>query len=154
MNKISVLAGRMVFWAGWPVLWIYLLRSTRTRIVVEYDGKILVLKNRLNNDRWSLPGGGLHRGEDPTNGVVRELYEETGITIKTTDVAEISRGKINHRGLRYSVVSFCAKLVNSPVLNIQRLEVAEASWLMPEDLDISNTSYDAMMIIDQWKQGR
>ena len=154
MNKISVLAGRMVFWAGWPVLWMYFLRSTRTRIIIEFDGKILVLKNRLNNNRWSLPGGGLHRGEDPTSGVGRELYEETGISIKTTDVAEISRGKINHRGLRYSVVSFCAKLVNSPVLNIQRLEVAEASWLMPEDLDISNTSYDAMMIIDQWKQGR
>jgi 8-oxo-dGTP diphosphatase len=28
---------------------------------------------------WTLPGGGLDHGEDPADGVVRELEEETGI---------------------------------------------------------------------------
>ncbi|AKU16714.1 hypothetical protein VV02_13985 [Luteipulveratus mongoliensis] len=30
--------------------------------------------------RWTLPGGGLEIGESPTDGVVREVAEETGLT--------------------------------------------------------------------------
>jgi ADP-ribose pyrophosphatase YjhB (NUDIX family) len=30
--------------------------------------------------RWMLPGGGLDFGEDPVDGVLRELREETGLT--------------------------------------------------------------------------
>lgn len=30
--------------------------------------------------RWTLPGGGLDRGERPEDGVLRELEEETGLT--------------------------------------------------------------------------
>ncbi|MGD1899573.1 MAG: NUDIX hydrolase [Phormidesmis sp.] len=39
---------------------------------------------------WTLPGGGLDFGEDPRDAVVREVEEETGVTIKPTTVATIS----------------------------------------------------------------
>lgn len=41
------------------------------------DGEILL--TRLGSSRrWTLPGGGLDHGEDPIDGVLRELAEETG----------------------------------------------------------------------------
>ena len=44
----------------------------------DADGRVLVIKE--NQDTWSLPGGGLDHGEDPVNGVLRELHKELGIT--------------------------------------------------------------------------
>lgn len=32
--------------------------------------------------RWTLPGGGLRHGEDPAEGVLRELAEETGLSAR------------------------------------------------------------------------
>lgn len=48
-----------------------ILDGTRTKfmIVQEHDG------------RWELPGGGLDFGEDPLDGVARELKEEMGLNV-------------------------------------------------------------------------
>lgn len=46
-------------------------------LIKDKDSRILVLKE--NQDTWSLPGGGLDHGEDPTVGILRELKEELGI---------------------------------------------------------------------------
>ena len=38
---------------------------------------------------WTLPGGGLDFGEDPRDGALRELTEETGLTGEIGEVAEV-----------------------------------------------------------------
>lgn len=38
---------------------------------------------------WTLPGGGLDFGEDPQDGALRELEEETGLRGKIVDLAGI-----------------------------------------------------------------
>ncbi|MGB0098712.1 MAG: NUDIX domain-containing protein [Nocardioides sp.] len=50
--------------------------------VIMRDGDILLsrLAERITTDElWTLPGGGLDHGEDPRDGVIREVYEETGL---------------------------------------------------------------------------
>jgi ADP-ribose pyrophosphatase YjhB (NUDIX family) len=39
--------------------------------------------------RWTLPGGELHFGEDPSEGVVREIAEETGLDARVGDLVAI-----------------------------------------------------------------
>jgi len=36
---------------------------------------------------WTLPGGGLDHGEDPRSAVVREVYEETGLSVTVGETA-------------------------------------------------------------------
>ena len=51
-------------------------------------GRVLLVRiapGYPSSGRWTLPGGGLNFGEDPADGVLRELTEETGL------VGEISR---------------------------------------------------------------
>ena len=32
-------------------------------------------------NKWDLPGGHIHVGEDPKDGLIREVKEETGVTL-------------------------------------------------------------------------
>ncbi|HMQ05323.1 MAG TPA: NUDIX hydrolase [Pyrinomonadaceae bacterium] len=49
-------------------------------IVMDHDGRILLLDHYLRpKSGWGLPGGFLDRGEQPAEGVRRELLEETGL---------------------------------------------------------------------------
>lgn len=49
-------------------------------IVLNSQGKILVVRRSDKTSaagKWSLPGGGLDHGEDATEGIQREIHEET-----------------------------------------------------------------------------
>ena len=39
--------------------------------------------------KWSLPGGMLELGESLTQGVIREVHEETGLHVKTIELVEL-----------------------------------------------------------------
>lgn len=43
------------------------------------DGQVLL--SRFADGRWTLPGGGVDFGEDPHDGVIREVDEETGYVV-------------------------------------------------------------------------
>jgi putative (di)nucleoside polyphosphate hydrolase len=51
-------------------------------MLVNAKGRAFVGK-RIDNregDFWQMPQGGIDKGEDPDNAVLRELWEETGVT--------------------------------------------------------------------------
>lgn len=56
------------------------LRVGAYGICVEDDKILLARFTGTSVPRWTLPGGGLDHGEDPADGVLRELTEETGYT--------------------------------------------------------------------------
>ena len=57
-----------------------------TLCYVERDGAWLLLhrvkkENDLNRDKWIGPGGKLEENESPEEGMLREVWEETGLTL-------------------------------------------------------------------------
>jgi 8-oxo-dGTP diphosphatase len=44
------------------------------------DGALLLVEQR-HSPGWALPGGLLHRGETPDDGLLREVEEEVGLTL-------------------------------------------------------------------------
>ena len=60
---------------------------TTTLCYIEKDGAYLMIhrikkENDLNKDKWIGVGGKIEEGESPFDCVRREVYEETGVSIK------------------------------------------------------------------------
>ena len=50
---------------------------------IEHDGKILLVKRhkaKESGDKWSCPSGKVDSGETEIEAIIREVFEETGIT--------------------------------------------------------------------------
>jgi ADP-ribose pyrophosphatase YjhB (NUDIX family) len=52
------------------------------RGVVFRDDKILLVQERADGNRWTLPGGWADIGESPSEAVVREVREESGYSTR------------------------------------------------------------------------
>ncbi|SRR6266545_2512707 len=60
--------------------------------VILREGHILLsrLAPKVSREElWTLPGGGLDHGEDPRDAVIREIYEETGLTATVGETARV-----------------------------------------------------------------
>jgi 8-oxo-dGTP pyrophosphatase MutT (NUDIX family) len=54
-------------------------------VVIE-DGAVWLRKNE--RDEWELPGGKMDEGEQPDQTVVRELFEELGFRVRSTNIVD------------------------------------------------------------------
>jgi 8-oxo-dGTP diphosphatase len=62
-------------------------QPTASAFVLDGDGHVLLARRAFEPDagRWDVPGGFLEEGEDPVEGLRRELREEAGIEIEVGD---------------------------------------------------------------------
>ena len=69
------------------------LRHVVVHALVERDGRLLLVKRAPNlseGGKWGLPGGFLDRDETVANGVLRELFEETGWTGRVVSLLRVN----------------------------------------------------------------
>lgn len=67
------------------------------RGVVFRDDKILLVQEKLDNLRWTLPGGWADVGESAGEAVVREIFEESGYTTRAVKLlALLDRNRHDH----------------------------------------------------------
>lgn len=122
--------GRVAFWLSWPLLYIYLYYSKRTRVLVVAGEDVLITKGWLGSGRWNLPGGGLHWREDPAKGATRELREETGIAVLPAQLQFLFSGRAKREhGLRFWLYAYVLLLDKKPKLSRSALELTHMTWI-------------------------
>jgi len=68
-----------------------------SRGVIFREDKILLVQEKLDNDRWTLPGGWVDIGEPPSVAVEREVWEETGYRVRAVKLLALyDRHKHGH----------------------------------------------------------
>ncbi len=107
---------------------------------VVIDGNKVLLVRRGQEPlkgEWSLPGGALELGETLQQGVVREVLEETGLTVAPAGIVEVldritqddSSGRVRYH---YVLVDFLCHVAGGMLCGASDAE--EARWVEREDL--------------------
>jgi ADP-ribose pyrophosphatase YjhB (NUDIX family) len=100
--------------------------------LIVRDGKVLLIKRGKEpyKDHWSLPGGGIERGERIRDTVRREVLEETGLQVEVGRVAGY-REEILADG-HYLVLAFHCTVTGGSLCAGD--DASEAEFVDPNDL--------------------
>ena len=85
--------------------------------VVVDEGRVLLVRRGTEPLRghWSLPGGMLEVGESLSDGVIREVREETGLTVEPVELVELL-DRIHREGERvryhYVIADYLCRVVS------------------------------------------
>ena len=105
-------------------------RSSVVAVVFDDRERVLLVRHSYGPPAWSLPGGGMDRGERPEEAAVREIREEldcglTGLTAVDASEERIA-GSLDLQHI------FTARLVGEPVPDMR--EIVAVGLFEPGDL--------------------
>ena len=97
-------------WRIFPI-WVHMFAARIVRpkfltavaaLVFDEQGRILLFKHTYRKLAWGIPAGGLEFKEQPKDAIVREFFEETGMTVEVVNLllADSSR-HFHHVSLVY-----------------------------------------------------
>jgi 8-oxo-dGTP pyrophosphatase MutT (NUDIX family) len=117
-------------------------------MLLLYQDKVLLVNNWLGAGKWNLPGGGLHKGEDPREGLLREVFEETGIRLEADMVRPLAEEIYRIHGFRYHCHYFTAEVDTKPPTVVQRSEIVELTWLNRSDISPKTCGPDVIRALE------
>jgi len=107
------------------------------KALIVKNGKILIIKRSSKEDvfanEWDLPGGKLKFGENPVNGLKREVFEETGLKIKIVKPISVWTFFKNSGKTQVIGITFLARVISGKI----RLgkEHTDFKWILPKEID-------------------
>lgn len=117
----------------WRILWLKHAKFVVgvTGVVRDPEGNVLLLRHRFwpQHRPWGLPTGYANKGEPFEETVVREVAEETGLTVKVGRLVLLKSGY----QLRVEV-AYEAQVIGDREPTVDGFEVLEARWFSPDDL--------------------
>ena len=149
-QRVWQATGRVVSWLLWPGIWFILHGSMRTRVIIVYRQQVLVTRTWLSDGKWQLPGGGLRKGESSSDGVLRELYEETGVHLKPELLRRHSQSVHSSIGARYNYVLFVARVSKKLALKPHPPEISAVDWIDWRSLSPKNANEDLLKSLEAW----
>ena len=103
-------------------------------VYIMHDNKLLMFKRSETKKKfpgfWSLPGGHIDEGEDPLAAAIREVKEETGVTIVPEDI-KLKVVALHHhldRAELYTDFAFAVTLHEAPPIVSEERE-GQAHWI-------------------------
>jgi 8-oxo-dGTP diphosphatase len=106
-----------------------------TAAVIEREGRILCARRRpglVAGGLWEFPGGKLEDGEDPRQGLARELREELGVEARVGEF--LCAVPFAGAAASFELVVFRAELVEG---EFRLTDHDEIRWLAPAEMEES-----------------
>ena len=112
------------------------------------NGKVVLqYRSPERYKKWSgyaFPGGHIEEGESLAESVIREVYEETGLTIAAPKLVAVKDWEPDVGG-RYIV--FCYKATEYTG-QLRSSEEGEVSWVEKDQLEKLDLSYDMLPLLE------
>jgi 8-oxo-dGTP diphosphatase len=100
-------------------------------IITDGEGRVLLVRHTYGRKNWDLPGGGVEQGESPMDAAVREVQEESGLSVAPTHLTGIyydTEADFLHFVFR------CVSTASDAVPHPDRAEVDECTFWRPDSL--------------------
>ncbi|MFI9461837.1 NUDIX domain-containing protein [Streptomyces xiamenensis] len=131
----------------WRVLWLWHAKFMVgvTGIVRDDAGRVLLLKHRMwpEGRQWGLPTGYANKSETFEETIVREVREETGLTVRVHQLVRLKSGY----KLRVEV-AYEAELIGGAVTT-DSFEILEATWFSPTELPTGLQESHRLLILSE-----
>jgi 8-oxo-dGTP pyrophosphatase MutT (NUDIX family) len=130
---------RCRFYISWPGLVVYFALRPRARvIIIDMSGRVLLVQGMwklwYDDTGWSLPGGGIDRGESPAQAAARELGEELGLVLTSADLEPVTRQRLGDYGIGGTVYLFSLKVRDKVAIAPRAHEIVAAGWYTADEL--------------------
>lgn len=105
---------------------------------LECDGKLLLLLNALGDSEagsWGVPAGKLESNESPLHGAARELFEETAISIDSSQIQSIGSLYIRKPEIDYTYHLFRIKIATRPEVQLSP-EHQSYRWVSAAEMEM------------------
>lgn len=122
-------------------------------VVLDQDNRVLLVKrgHAPLKGEWSLPGGAVEIGETLEAAVVRELLEETGLSVEVGPVVEvldrIERAPDGRVEYHFVIIDYvCYARAEAPIC---ASDADEARWVRRDELASYNVTEKATSVINK-----
>ena len=109
-------------------------------VLTNAQGEYLFVHNGL---KWSLPGGGINRGETSRQAIIRETREETGLIIERPIMIADVQLVINWK---HKVILFTATSWDGIINPLFKDEIKDVRFFKPEKVQDNEDIYRAQRI--------
>jgi 8-oxo-dGTP pyrophosphatase MutT (NUDIX family) len=116
--------------------------------IIAKEGRVLLVKG-LGADKWDLPGGRLHKGEEPLEGLKREIKEEVGCDSVVKNAVHSSQ-MYHETVAKWAFFIAYEVLLTSEDIVIPEDEIAEYAWFLPEEVTAENTWENAAQAVHRY----
>lgn len=102
----------------------------------EYNGRILLLRRQSHKqygNTWGPPAGKINESESPTEAMVRELQEESGITALENELKHSGKFLVRYPEYDFVFHIFHLPLKEIPEVKIKEEEHRAYQWFLPEE---------------------
>lgn len=115
--------------------------TKRARVLIHRNGQILLVRDIFSKDTWSMPGGGVNKGEEPIKAASREVLEEVGVYITPDEMNFLGElARYSAQDQTYTAVLYSREAESELKLKVQKWEIVEAKWFDIEALPPKRTS--------------
>src|SRR5690606_25493950 len=140
MKTLYAYFSRIMYALTFPFTSVLLHNSKRVRVLVFCNNQILLQKSSLGHQKWSVPGGGIEKNENPLNAAIRETLEETGVAINESQLVYLGQQRVSSRKRwpMVDMVFYKVTLSEFQETHITRpLEIIDSRWFnvnsLPKD---------------------
>lgn len=134
------------------VYWFVIRPHTRgAKVIIELEGKVLLVKHSYGHQTWCFPGGGSKRGESFEDTAIREAKEEVGLTLKGVKfLGEF----VSEREYKHDHVGVLLAQASSTEVHIDNDEIIDYAWMAyQEEKDWTPNSLRIWDIYHRHKSG-